>query len=306
MDRIDDELSKATAELKHVVEGAVRQERRDIARGGIRTEAGEVLRDTGPISEEILLIEELSAPTHDRSQGQKKRGTRKPLPTEACTADRGTSNTLAPSISMKANPAGPELQSAFSGGCDHCSHKPEGDPRWFRSNLARHMKLRHPDKYRQSPALNLEKARGPTRAANPLVVRQDRDGVQWIAFEYSIDRVKKQFTIRCDIEAVDTEQLSPEFKEQNCVYPRACDPKDQYRGNRLMYETECNRTGWALAKLNVPLQGKRGLLQRAVDSWRNSSKDHRLKSRRVRSLVNDDRRQNGSGPPHRASLQQSR
>lgn len=136
-----------------------------------------------------------------------------------------------------------------------------------------------------SGGVNPNAAPGPIPATTPLVVRQDGNGVQWIAFEYSRDRVKMEYTIRCDVESVDTDQLKPEFKTENCVYPRACCPKDQYRGNRLQYETECNTVGWALAELNPPLRGKRGLIQRAVDSWRNSNQDPRLRSRRVRRMA---------------------
>jgi hypothetical protein len=134
-------------------------------------------------------------------------------------------------------------------------------------------------------AVNPNAAPGPIPATTPLVVRQDGNGVQWIAFEYSRDRVKMEYTIRCDVESVNVDTLSPEFKTENCVYPRACCPKDQYRGNRLVYETECNTVGWALAELNPCLRGKRGLIQRAVDSWRNSNQDPRLRSRRVRRMA---------------------
>lgn len=133
--------------------------------------------------------------------------------------------------------------------------------------------------------VNPNAAPGPIPATTPLVVRQDGNGVQWIAFEYSRDRVKMEYTIRCDVESVITDELSAEFKTENCVYPRACCPKDQYRGNRLQYETECNTVGWALAQLNPSLRGKRGLIQRAVDSWRNSNQDPRLRSRRVRRMA---------------------
>lgn len=132
---------------------------------------------------------------------------------------------------------------------------------------------------------NPNAAPGPIPATTPLVVRQDNNGVQWIAFEYSRDRVKMEYTIRCDVESVNVEQLAAEFKSENCVYPRACCNKDQYRGNRLIYETECNTVGWALAELNPCLRGKRGLIQRAVDSWRNSNQDPRLRSRRVRRMA---------------------
>ena len=134
-------------------------------------------------------------------------------------------------------------------------------------------------------SINPNAAPGPIPATTPLVVRQDSSGVQWIMFEYSRDRVKMEYTIRCDVESVQVDSLSHEFKTENCVYPRACCQKDQYRGNRLVYETECNSVGWALAELNPALRGKRGLIQRAVDSWRNSNQDPRLRSRRVRRMA---------------------
>ncbi|KAH2283396.1 hypothetical protein KXW02_003656 [Aspergillus fumigatus] len=140
-------------------------------------------------------------------------------------------------------------------------------------------------------------APGPIPATTPLVVRQDSNGVQWIAFEYSRDRVKMEYTIRCDVESVNVDNLSQEFKTENCVYPRACCSKDQYKGNRLVYETECNAVGWALADLNPALRGKRGLIQRAVDSWRNSNQDPRLRSRRVRRMAKLNRRQGLSAQP---------
>lgn len=132
------------------------------------------------------------------------------------------------------------------------------------------------------PGINPNAAPGPIPATTPLVVRQDQNGVQWIAFEYSRDRVKMEYTIRCDVESINVDELPPDFKTENCVYPRACCAKDSYKGNRLHYETECNTVGWALAQLNPCLRGKRGLIQRAVDSWRNSNQDPRLRSRRVR------------------------
>ena len=133
--------------------------------------------------------------------------------------------------------------------------------------------------------VNPNAAPGPIPATTPLVVRQDQNGVQWIAFEYSRDRVKMEYTIRCDVESINVEELPADFKTENCVYPRACCAKDQYKGNRLHYETECNTVGWALAQLNPCLRGKRGLIQRAVDSWRNSNSDPRLRSRRVRRMA---------------------
>lgn len=148
---------------------------------------------------------------------------------------------------------------------------------------------------------NPNAAPGPIPATTPLVVRQDGNGVQWIAFEYSRDRVKMEYTIRCDVESVNTDELPQEFKQENCVYPRACCAKDQYRGNRLIYETDCNRVGWALAQLNPSLRGKRGLIQRAVDSWRNSNQDPRLRSRRVRRMAKVNGRGKSSTPNQTAA-----
>ncbi|KAI1172857.1 hypothetical protein F4777DRAFT_590265 [Nemania sp. FL0916] len=152
-----------------------------------------------------------------------------------------------------------------------------------------------------TPGINNNAAPGPIPATTPLVVRQDNNGVQWIAFEYSRDRVKMEYTIRCDVESVNTEELLSDFKTENCVYPRACCTKDQYRGNRLQYETECNTVGWALAQLNPCLRGKRGLIQRAVDSWRNSNQDPRLRSRRVRRMAKMNNRKTVQ-PPHSAHI----
>lgn len=64
------------------------------------------------------------------------------------------------------------------------------------------------------------------------------------------------------------------------VYPRANLPKEEYKGNRWAYETECNVLGWKLAWLNASeISGKRGLIQRAVDSYRNRYPS--MRSRRV-------------------------
>ena len=104
-----------------------------------------------------------------------------------------------------------------------------------------------------------------------LVARQDDNGMKWISFEYSRDGIKMEYTIRCDADSVNLGDLSPEFRTENCVYPGACVPSKEYNGKRLLYETECNTQGWALARLNPCLQNKRGLIRRAVDSWRNSN-----------------------------------
>jgi len=173
------------------------------------------------------------------------------------------------------------------------AHNPPSIPPGSANNM-------HPGQ-QGGPGVNPNAAPGPIPATTPLVVRQDNNGVQWIAFEYSRDRVKMEYTIRCDVESVNVETLGADFKTENCVYPRACCNKDQYRGNRLVYETECNTVGWALAELNPCLRGKRGLIQRAVDSWRNSNQDPRLRSRRVRRMAKiHNRKSVAQHPTHMA------
>lgn len=172
------------------------------------------------------------------------------------------------------------------------------------AGLTRSSSLQHASSSKLATTFNVSRiepntsAPGPIPATTPMLVRQDQDGVQWIAFHYSRDRIKLEYTIRCDVESVDVEALKEDFKAANCVYPRACAPfRGEYKGNRLRYETECNAVGWALAWLNPDLREKRGLIQRAVDSWRNSNSDEKLRSRRVRRMnkVNSRRAKLSSG-----------
>ncbi|KAL1929944.1 hypothetical protein VTP01DRAFT_1098 [Rhizomucor pusillus] len=107
-----------------------------------------------------------------------------------------------------------------------------------------------------------------------------KDGIEWINFLYSHDRIVTEYSIRADIESVNLNQVPDDFKNANTIYPRANVSREEYEGNRWDYETSCNTLGWKLCWLNRDvLVGKRGLLQRAVDSYRN--RHHQLKSRRV-------------------------
>jgi hypothetical protein len=87
---------------------------------------------------------------------------------------------------------------------------------------------------------------------------------------------ENEFCVRFDLESVDISKLNEKFKADNCVYPRANLPYEMYVGNRWEYETECNRLAWQFVSLNpVLLYGKKGLIQRAVDSYRNINKQSR-------------------------------
>lgn len=95
-----------------------------------------------------------------------------------------------------------------------------------------------------------------------------------------------EFCVRFDLDSVDVTKLNDKFKNDNCVYPRANCDYDEYKGNRWDYETECNRLAWQFVSLNpVLLYGKKGLIQRAVDSYRNIYKDNKRKYKQDR-IVN--------------------
>lgn len=135
-------------------------------------------------------------------------------------------------------------------------------------------------------SINGRKLPGPIPAsATPITVHCDSEGVDWLTFTYTRARIHTTYCIRCDIANVSLHLLPSAFCAANCIYPRACVPPDQYVGNRQRYETECNAIGWCLAWINAELRGQRGLLQRAVDSWRNTNADPTMRSRRVRKIL---------------------
>ncbi|KAI7903522.1 uncharacterized protein BX663DRAFT_506747 [Cokeromyces recurvatus] len=117
-----------------------------------------------------------------------------------------------------------------------------------------------------------------------------KDGIEWVSFVYSHNRTLKRYSIRTDINNVALDAVDDKFKTENCVYPRANLPKESYKGNRWAYETECNDLGWKLAWLNkTEIAGKRGLIQRAVDSYRN-----RYPSMRSRRVARQEKLLNGT------------
>lgn len=106
------------------------------------------------------------------------------------------------------------------------------------------------------------------------------DGIEYITFLYSHDRLVKEYTVRTDVQHVNLEEIPAGFCVQNAIYPRANVARHEYDGNRWEYETSCNKLGWELCWLNQEqLCGRRGLIQRAVDSYRNRHAE--MRSRRV-------------------------
>ncbi|KAI8078443.1 hypothetical protein BDF21DRAFT_420521 [Thamnidium elegans] len=106
------------------------------------------------------------------------------------------------------------------------------------------------------------------------------DDIEYITFLYSHDRLVKEYTVRTDVDHVNLDDILMDFRTQNAIYPRANVDRSEYDGNRWNYETTCNQLGWKLCWLNKEqLFGRRGLIQRAVDSYRNRHAD--MRSRRV-------------------------
>lgn len=117
------------------------------------------------------------------------------------------------------------------------------------------------------------------------------DGEERLCFKYNTkvsesalnampktDLEDNEFCVRFDLESVDISKLNEKFKADNCVYPRANVPYEMYSGNRWVYETDCNKLAWQFVSLNpVLLYGKKGLIQRAVDSFRNINKSNKTR-----------------------------
>jgi len=115
------------------------------------------------------------------------------------------------------------------------------------------------------------------------------DGEERLCFKYNTklsetalsamprtDLEENEFCVRFDLENVDVNKLNDKFKIDNCIYPRANVPVENYTGNRWEYETECNKLALQFVSLNpLLLYGKKGLIQRAVDSFRNYTKSSR-------------------------------
>jgi hypothetical protein len=138
----------------------------------------------------------------------------------------------------------------------------------------------------QGSSIKRSKLPGPIPASTtPITVHCDSAGVDWLTFTYTRASIRTIYCIRCDIANISLTMLPSDFCVANCIYLRACVPPEQYVGNRQRYETECNAIGWCLAWVNVELRGQRGLIQRAVDCWRNTNADPKMRSRRVRKIL---------------------
>ncbi|KAJ3301786.1 hypothetical protein HDV03_000326 [Kappamyces sp. JEL0829] len=115
-----------------------------------------------------------------------------------------------------------------------------------------------------------------------------------LTFLYTAKGVSTEYKIRIDIAHLSQDDFDDEFKLTNSVYPKAAlVTRNEYKGNRWEYETSVNDIGWKLSWQNPVLLGKRGLLQRAVDSYRNTNPES--KSRRVARVEKTLQEKNGGG-----------
>jgi hypothetical protein len=125
-----------------------------------------------------------------------------------------------------------------------------------------------------SPSTNAPTAdneqKPPKHDGRVLHHRRDQNGVLWISFEYSRDGMKMEYTIRTDIDSAEVDELSEDFKAENCLFPLPYKARQANEDVRLPFETTYNTHGWALARLNPCLRGNLELLKRAVDCSQNT------------------------------------
>ncbi|KAI7867417.1 hypothetical protein BDF14DRAFT_1695355, partial [Spinellus fusiger] len=144
-------------------------------------------------------------------------------------------------------------------------------------------KLKEKKQYNRTESLPIPTAVPPplySASGSQEPATEVREGVEWVSFVYSHLRTLRRYCIRTDLGSVNMSLFDEKFKKDNCIYPRANLSREAYQGNRWNYETECNELGWRLAWLNQnEIAGKRGLIQRAVDSYRNRYPS--MRSRRV-------------------------
>lgn len=136
------------------------------------------------------------------------------------------------------------------------------------------------------PSMNLNERGGSLQG-------EEQDGIiRWI----TVNPPKKDSQQRSPIKVaynMDGYQLADyeiTFKRRNCVYPSAMARPDEYHGNRYAYESDCNMMAWRLALLNPLLESQRGLLQRAVDIYRNNCGNPAVRSRRAQRQAKRRRR----------------
>ncbi|KAJ3411776.1 hypothetical protein HDV05_001734 [Chytridiales sp. JEL 0842] len=138
---------------------------------------------------------------------------------------------------------------------------------------------------KETPTISTPELNFP--ASIPTVEVQD--GVEYITFVYKYKGNPTQYRIRTDIETTPLTSIPQDFRLANAIYPSACcADQSTYTGVRWEYENSANILGWKLAWINQDiLCEKKGLLQRAVDAFRN-----RFPELRSRKVLRQERRLN--------------
>lgn len=99
----------------------------------------------------------------------------------------------------------------------------------------------------------------------------ERNTGKMLTFSWNSKGVPAKCRIRIDIESVDPSLISDSFRLQNCLYPHVLEDTEGLLSGRYAYENAINELGWKLAFLNPSklADGKKHLLQKAVDAYRN-------------------------------------
>ncbi|KAL4961171.1 uncharacterized protein BDV14DRAFT_204021 [Aspergillus stella-maris] len=103
----------------------------------------------------------------------------------------------------------------------------------------------------------------------PSVLPKDKNGCSWVSFRYTRYELELEYIIRADVEFINLDDLSNDFKAENCIYPEVYmgENQNEISTEDVRFKEACNGIGWALAKLNPLLRGHAGILQRAVETW---------------------------------------
>ncbi|KAH3685238.1 hypothetical protein WICPIJ_003782 [Wickerhamomyces pijperi] len=134
---------------------------------------------------------------------------------------------------------------------------------------------------------------GPLPAYDPIITINEAENTETITFPYtkkqpilSYSLTIPRFTESTRWNLLKSLNIPEKFRLENAIYTKALAPEQLYRGKRQNYEMDCNELGWIISWFNQDqIRGNKGLLQRAVDNWRNSRGKIELMSRRQRRTV---------------------
>jgi hypothetical protein len=77
-------------------------------------------------------------------------------------------------------------------------------------------------------------------------VKRQKGVAKQLTLEVPEKGISTKIRIRVDIDTVDLNSIPEEFKKNNCAFPKANVPKNEYQGNKYELETAWNELGWKL------------------------------------------------------------